>query len=114
MLCAEPRFNFSSTPNVMAICNTPVTTMVPHRTQFLLLAALLIPTIVCAADFTAPVVSALDGDTLEVLRNNHAKRIRLSGTPYLYPQLAVARLKCLQGIHRMPGTTTESYIKNLK
>ena len=53
--------------------------MVPHRTQFLLLAALLIPTIVCAADFTAPVVSVLDGDTLEVLHNNHAERIRLSG-----------------------------------
>jgi endonuclease YncB( thermonuclease family) len=31
------------------------------------------------ADFTGPVVSVLDGDTLEVLHNNHAERIRLSG-----------------------------------
>jgi micrococcal nuclease len=32
-----------------------------------------------AADFTGPVVSVLDGDTLEVLHNNKAERIRLSG-----------------------------------
>ena len=31
------------------------------------------------ADFSGPVVSVLDGDTLEVLHNNHAERIRLSG-----------------------------------
>ena len=31
------------------------------------------------ADFTGPVVSILDGDTLEVLHNNHAERIRLNG-----------------------------------
>jgi hypothetical protein len=31
------------------------------------LAALLIPTIVCAADFTGSVISVLDGDTLDVL-----------------------------------------------
>ena len=31
------------------------------------------------ADFTGPVVSILDDDTLEVLHNNHAERIRLSG-----------------------------------
>ncbi len=30
-------------------------------------------------DLTGPVVSVLDGDTLEVLRNNKAERIRLSG-----------------------------------
>ena len=29
------------------------------------------------ADFSAPVVSVLDGDTLEVLHNNRAERIRL-------------------------------------
>ena len=34
---------------------------------------------VLASDFTAPVVSVLDGDTIEVLHNNHAERIRLSG-----------------------------------
>ena len=31
------------------------------------------------ADFTGPVVSVLDGDTLEVLRNNHPERICLNG-----------------------------------
>ena len=33
----------------------------------------------CFADFTGPVVSVLDGDTLEVLNGHHAERIRLSG-----------------------------------
>jgi micrococcal nuclease len=32
-----------------------------------------------AADFSGPVVSVLDGDTLEVLHNNQSERIRLSG-----------------------------------
>ena len=32
-----------------------------------------------AADFSGPVVSVLDGDTLEVLHNSHPERIRLSG-----------------------------------
>jgi len=31
------------------------------------------------ADFSGPVVSILDGDTIEVLLNQHAERIRLSG-----------------------------------
>jgi micrococcal nuclease len=31
------------------------------------------------ADFSGPVVSVLDGDTLEVLHNHHLERIRLSG-----------------------------------
>ena len=31
------------------------------------------------ADFTGPVVSVLDGDTIEVLHNSRAERIRLSG-----------------------------------
>jgi endonuclease YncB( thermonuclease family) len=34
---------------------------------------------VLALDFTGPVVSVLDGDTLEVLHNNHPERIGLSG-----------------------------------
>ena len=34
---------------------------------------------VLALDFTAPVVSVLDGDTIEVLHNNKAERIRLNG-----------------------------------
>ena len=32
-----------------------------------------------AADFSGSVVAVLDGDTLEVLHNNHAERIRLNG-----------------------------------
>ena len=31
------------------------------------------------AEFTGPVVSVLDGDTIEVLHNRHPERIRLSG-----------------------------------
>jgi endonuclease YncB( thermonuclease family) len=31
------------------------------------------------ADFTDPVVGVLDGDTIEVLHNNYAERIRLNG-----------------------------------
>ena len=31
------------------------------------------------ADFSGPVVSVLDGDTIEVLHNAHAERIRLNG-----------------------------------
>ena len=34
---------------------------------------------VLAADYSGQVVSNLDDDTLEVLHNNHAERIRLSG-----------------------------------
>jgi micrococcal nuclease len=32
-----------------------------------------------AGEFTGPVVSVLDGDTIEVLHNKHPERIRLSG-----------------------------------
>jgi endonuclease YncB( thermonuclease family) len=32
-----------------------------------------------AVDFSGPVVSVLDGDTIEVLHNPHPSRIRLSG-----------------------------------
>ena len=35
--------------------------------------------VVLAADFTGSVVSVLDGDTIEVLNEHHADRIRLSG-----------------------------------
>ena len=31
------------------------------------------------ADFSGPVISVLDGDTIEVLHNQHPERIRLSG-----------------------------------
>ena len=39
---------------------------------------LLIPSL-AVADFSGPVVSVLDGDTIEVLNGHHAERIRLSG-----------------------------------
>jgi endonuclease YncB( thermonuclease family) len=55
----------------MAICSHRVTTMFPHRTHFLLLAAFLMPTIVYAADYTGKVVGVIDGDTIEVLHNHH-------------------------------------------
>jgi endonuclease YncB( thermonuclease family) len=32
-----------------------------------------------AADFSGPVIGILDGDTIEVLHNNKAERIRLNG-----------------------------------
>jgi micrococcal nuclease len=35
--------------------------------------------ILVEADFTGPVVSVLDGDTIEVLHNTRPERIRLSG-----------------------------------
>lgn len=63
----------------MAICSHRARTLVPHRTLFLLLAALLIPAIVCAADFSGRVVGVLEGDTIEVLHDQHPERIRLSG-----------------------------------
>ena len=43
-----------------------------------LLLPLCIPDL-AAADFTGPVVSVLDGDTIEVLHNTYPERIRLSG-----------------------------------
>jgi micrococcal nuclease len=79
MRCAEPRSNSLLTRNAMAICSHLATIMVAHRTLLLLLAALLIPTIVCAAEYTSKVVGVLDGDTIEVLHNTHPERVRLSG-----------------------------------
>jgi len=40
---------------------------------------LLVTSSVLATELTGPVVSVLDGDTIEVLRNQHPERIRLSG-----------------------------------
>ena len=42
--------------------------------------SLLIPVCSLAADFTSPVISVLDGDTIEVLHNQHPERIRLDGS----------------------------------
>jgi endonuclease YncB( thermonuclease family) len=79
MRCAEPRSNSSSTRIAMAICSHPATIMAPHRTPFLLLAAVLIPTIVCAADYAGRVVGVIDGDTTDVLNSHHVERICLIG-----------------------------------
>jgi endonuclease YncB( thermonuclease family) len=35
--------------------------------------------VVLAVDFSGLVVGVLDGDTIEVLHNHHAERIRLNG-----------------------------------
>jgi micrococcal nuclease len=40
---------------------------------------LLIPTIVCATDYTGRTVGIIDGDTIEVLHNEHPECIRWSG-----------------------------------
>ena len=45
----------------------------------LVLALLLLLPLHVLADFTGPVVSVPDGDTIEVLHNRHPSRIRLSG-----------------------------------
>jgi len=44
-------------------------------TSFLLLCSYSL----AAADFSGPVVSVLDGDTIDVLHNTHPERIRVSG-----------------------------------
>jgi endonuclease YncB( thermonuclease family) len=79
MRCAEPRFNSSLTRNAMALCSYLVTTLVSHRTLLLLLAALLIPTVVCAAEYTGRVMGVIDGDTIDVLNGHHVGHIRLNG-----------------------------------
>jgi endonuclease YncB( thermonuclease family) len=43
------------------------------------IASLLIPVCIFAADFSGPVVSVLDGDTIEGLHHQHPERIRLNG-----------------------------------
>ena len=50
-----------------------------HLLVSVCLAVLLIFCQVQAADFSGPVVSVLDGDTIEVLHNHHPTRIRLNG-----------------------------------
>ena len=53
--------------------------MFRHASLTILALWLLATSAVNAADFSGQVVRVLDGDTLEVLHNNHAERIRLSG-----------------------------------
>ncbi len=44
---------------------------------FVLIALLAVDTVL--ADFTGPVISVLDGDTIEILHDRHPKRVRLHG-----------------------------------
>ena len=48
-------------------------------TLVLIVPLLFSPAPILANAFSGPVVSVLDGDTIEVLHNNHAERIRLNG-----------------------------------
>ena len=43
------------------------------------IASVLIPVCIFAADFSGQVVPVLNGDTFEVLHNQHPERTRLSG-----------------------------------
>lgn len=47
--------------------------------MFVVLCLFLSVGLISAADFSGSVVSILDGDTIEVLHNQHPERIRLSG-----------------------------------
>jgi endonuclease YncB( thermonuclease family) len=60
--------------------------MMAYRTILLLVACLLLPSEIRAIEsseiyrgISGPVISVLDGDTLEVLHNRHPERIRLNG-----------------------------------
>ncbi len=53
--------------------------LVPACSLILLALRFVAVSAVNAADFTSPVVSILDCDTIEVLHNNRAERIRLNG-----------------------------------
>ena len=60
-------------PNCLRVCRQPTT-------LFLFILSLSCSQLVNAyADFSGQVVSVLDGDTIEVLHNNRAERIRLNG-----------------------------------
>jgi endonuclease YncB( thermonuclease family) len=48
--------------------------------------------VIAVADFSGPVVSVLDGDTLEVLHNSHPERIRFSGIDRPSPANDVIRV----------------------
>jgi len=41
------------------------------------------------AGFVGPVVSVLDGDTIEVLNGHHAERIRLSGSDHTLESMLI-------------------------
>jgi endonuclease YncB( thermonuclease family) len=57
----------------------PSTLFLAAAIPWLIYIILLWPVLGIATDFTGPVVSVLDGDTIEVLHSNRPERIRLSG-----------------------------------
>jgi endonuclease YncB( thermonuclease family) len=57
----------------------PSTVFVAAAISCLIYTILLSPVVCIAADFTGPVVSVLDGDTIEVLHYTSPERVRLSG-----------------------------------
>ena len=54
---------------------------------------------VLASDFTASVISVLDGDTIEVLHNHRAERIRLSGIKTALRHLTIGLSHFKQATH---------------
>ena len=53
--------------------------MPPQLRLVVVLSLILLLATIVLANFPGPVVSVLDGDTLEVLNHNHPERIRLNG-----------------------------------
>ena len=53
--------------------------MIPLQPILLVLAIGLVPSTAVALEIKGPVVSILDGDTIEVLHHTRAERIRLNG-----------------------------------
>jgi len=82
----------------------------------LLLAALLIPTIVCAPDYTGRVVGVINGGTIDVLNGHHVERIRLNGIDcperenssrnrFLFPVPGAVSCSVLKGQLFLPSMT---------
>jgi endonuclease YncB( thermonuclease family) len=81
--------------------------MAPLR--LLTIAAVLVVTLcnAIAADFSGQVVSILDGDTIEVLHNQHPQRIRLSGIDCLEKSRT---FEILVSIESVGGNTTPQLV----
>ncbi len=56
----------------------------------------LLPVTVALADFSGPVISVLDGDTIEVLHNRRAERIRQNSVAYPFTVFHTEALRLLQ------------------
>ena len=76
-----------------------------YKTIGLVIALILsIPAVSFARDFSGPVVSVLDGDTIEVLHHSRAVRIRLNGIDC--PEKGQAYGK-RASLHHWPGLKRE-------